>query len=180
MLSLTLLSTFASSFIWGINTLFLLDAGLTITRGIHGKRILYRRTSHLRNPDRHRRRHTRPANFISPRNRDAVCNDHRVSLALADQGAVLGVGGRVGVTRTRIYFLQRRDGGVAGRRTQGCRFKKELDGVFAKGSIAAGIAMLTGTVAGGLVAQYTNLGVPYVMRIVALGPDVLDRGISDA
>src|SRR4026209_412802 len=30
-ISLTLLSTFASSFIWGINTLFLLDAGLTIT-----------------------------------------------------------------------------------------------------------------------------------------------------
>src|SRR6186997_2296841 len=29
--TLTLLSTFASSFIWGINTLFLLDAGLTIT-----------------------------------------------------------------------------------------------------------------------------------------------------
>src|SRR5687767_8579270 len=29
--SLTLLSTFASSFIWGINTLFLLDAGLGIT-----------------------------------------------------------------------------------------------------------------------------------------------------
>src|SRR6187200_1914680 len=31
-LSLTLLSTFASSFIWGINTLFLLDAGLSITQ----------------------------------------------------------------------------------------------------------------------------------------------------
>src|SRR2546423_8469442 len=30
--TLTLLSTFASSFIWGINTLFLLDAGLTITQ----------------------------------------------------------------------------------------------------------------------------------------------------
>src|SRR5712692_2847835 len=30
--TLTLLSTFASSFIWGINTLFLLDAGLTITK----------------------------------------------------------------------------------------------------------------------------------------------------
>ena len=28
---LTVLSTFASSFIWGINTLFLLDAGLSIT-----------------------------------------------------------------------------------------------------------------------------------------------------
>jgi MFS family permease len=31
-LVLTLLSTFASSFIWGINTLFLLDAGLSITQ----------------------------------------------------------------------------------------------------------------------------------------------------
>jgi len=31
-LALTLLSTLAASFIWGINTLFLLDAGLTITQ----------------------------------------------------------------------------------------------------------------------------------------------------
>ena len=30
--ALTLLSTLASSFIWGINTLFLLDAGLSVTR----------------------------------------------------------------------------------------------------------------------------------------------------
>src|SRR5437667_9696820 len=30
--ALTLLSTFASSFIWGINTLFLLDAGLSVTQ----------------------------------------------------------------------------------------------------------------------------------------------------
>ena len=30
--TLTLLSTFASSFIWGINTLFLLDAGLSVTQ----------------------------------------------------------------------------------------------------------------------------------------------------
>ena len=30
--TLTLLSTFASSLIWGINTLFLLDAGLSVTR----------------------------------------------------------------------------------------------------------------------------------------------------
>jgi predicted MFS family arabinose efflux permease len=43
-----------------------------------------------------------------------------------------------------------------------------LDDVFAKGSVASGIAMLTGTVAGGLVAQFTNLGVPYIMRIAAL------------
>jgi MFS family permease len=47
-------------------------------------------------------------------------------------------------------------------------YKGELDPVFAKGSIASGIAMLTGTIAGGVVAQFTNLGVPYIMRIVAL------------
>lgn len=48
------------------------------------------------------------------------------------------------------------------------KYKGELDSVFAKGSIASGVAMLTGTVAGGLVAQFSNLGVPYIMRIVAL------------
>ena len=32
--ALKLLSTFASSFIWGINTLFLLDAGLGIAQAI--------------------------------------------------------------------------------------------------------------------------------------------------
>src|SRR5204863_7256753 len=52
-------------------------------------------------------------------------------------------------------------------------YEGELDRVFAKGSIATGAAMLTGTVAGGVVAQYTNLGVPYVMRIVALGATFL-------
>jgi predicted MFS family arabinose efflux permease len=52
-------------------------------------------------------------------------------------------------------------------------FKESLDGVFAKGAIATGVAMLTGTVAGGLVAQFTNLGVPYMMRIVALAATFL-------
>ena len=46
-------------------------------------------------------------------------------------------------------------------------YKDDLDSAFAKGSIATGIAMLTGTLAGGLVAQLTNLGVPYLMRLAA-------------
>jgi hypothetical protein len=53
------------------------------------------------------------------------------------------------------------------------KYKESLGGVFAKGAIATGVAMLTGTVAGGLVAQFTNLGVPYVMRIVALAATFL-------
>ena len=35
--------------------------------------------------------------------------------------------------------------------------------------MVAGAAMLTGSVAGGLIAQATNLGVPYVIRSVLLG-----------
>jgi predicted MFS family arabinose efflux permease len=40
--------------------------------------------------------------------------------------------------------------------------------VFAKGQIVAGAAMLSGSVLGGLVAQWTNLGVPYLLRGLAL------------
>jgi predicted MFS family arabinose efflux permease len=44
-----------------------------------------------------------------------------------------------------------------------------LDAVFGRGQIATGAAMLTGSVAGGFIAQVTNLGVPYVIRSVVLG-----------
>ena len=47
-------------------------------------------------------------------------------------------------------------------------FTGRLDSVFAKGEIVGGVAMLTGSVAGGYIAQITNLGVPYVVRIVVL------------
>lgn len=49
------------------------------------------------------------------------------------------------------------------------KYDGNLDDVFAKGSIASGFAMLTGTVTGGVVAQYANLGVPYILRVIALG-----------
>jgi MFS family permease len=47
-------------------------------------------------------------------------------------------------------------------------FKGNLESVFAKGQIVAGAAMLSGSVLGGLVAQWTNLGVPYILRALAL------------
>jgi hypothetical protein len=43
-----------------------------------------------------------------------------------------------------------------------------LEMVFARGEIVEGIAMLGGSVAGGLIAQATNLGVPYALRAVCL------------
>ncbi len=39
-----------------------------------------------------------------------------------------------------------------------------MEKVFARGQVVAGVAMLSGSLAGGLVAQLTNLGVPYIVR----------------
>src|SRR5687767_4570017 len=47
-------------------------------------------------------------------------------------------------------------------------FIGELDSVFARGQIVSGVAMLTGSVAGGFIAQQASLGVPFVLRGVIL------------
>lgn len=43
-----------------------------------------------------------------------------------------------------------------------------LDEVLARGEIVEGAAMLLGSVAGGLIAQATSLGVPYALRAIVL------------
>src|SRR5215510_1515180 len=43
-------------------------------------------------------------------------------------------------------------------------FRGDLDAVFARGQIAQGTAMLAGSVAGGFIAQRAGLGVPFVLR----------------
>jgi MFS family permease len=47
-------------------------------------------------------------------------------------------------------------------------FTGELDTVFARGQIVSGFAMLVGSVAGGFIAQAWSLGVPFVLRGVVL------------
>src|ERR1051325_6562290 len=46
-------------------------------------------------------------------------------------------------------------------------FEKELDGVFARASIVASVAMITGTILGGVLGQL-NLSIPYLARTLAL------------
>jgi MFS family permease len=43
-----------------------------------------------------------------------------------------------------------------------------LEEVFARGQVVSGVAMLTGSVAGGVIARATTLGVPFVLRGVVL------------
>ena len=47
-------------------------------------------------------------------------------------------------------------------------YEGRLDEVLAKGEIVEGVAMLTGAVAGGYLAQVSNLGTPYMVRVVIL------------
>ncbi len=44
----------------------------------------------------------------------------------------------------------------------------DLETVFGRAQVAAGIAMLTGSVMGGVVAQFTDLGTPYLLRAALL------------
>ena len=44
------------------------------------------------------------------------------------------------------------------------KFKGKLEDVFAKGQIVGGVAMLIGSICGGLIAQYSNISIPYYLR----------------
>ena len=47
-------------------------------------------------------------------------------------------------------------------------FQGPLESVLGRGQMVAGVAMLGGSVLGGVVAQVTNLGVPFLMRVAVL------------
>jgi MFS family permease len=171
--SLTLLSTFASSFIWGINTLFLLDAGLSITKAFAANafftagEVLFEIPTGVVADTRGRRTSFLLGTatlFITTLAYLWLWKTHGPFWAWATVSMLLGLGFTFFSGATEAWL-------VDGLKAAG--FKEALDGVFAKGAIATGIAMLTGTVAGGLVAQFTNLGVPYMMRIVALAATFL-------
>src|ERR671931_2692011 len=47
-------------------------------------------------------------------------------------------------------------------------FTGAMESVFGRGQVVVGAAMLGGSVAGGFIAQLTNLGVPFVLRGIIL------------
>jgi MFS family permease len=165
---LTFLSTLAASFIWGINTLFLLDAGLSITRAFAANAfftagqvlfevptgvvadVLGRRVSYLLGS---------ATLFVSTLLYLLLWRVHGPFLAWALVSILLGLGFTFFSGATEAWL-------VDGLKSAG--YEGTLDAAFARGQIATGIAMLTGTLTGGVVAQATNLGVPYVLRSAAL------------
>lgn len=167
-LTLLLCNTLAASLIWGINTLFLLDAGLTNTEAFAANAFF-------------------TAGFVIfeiPTGVVADLRGRRASYLLgvltlvlstllyllmwyvtapfwawALSSMLLGLGFTFFSGAVEAWLVDAlADSG----------FKEKLESVLAKGEIVEGAAMLAGSVAGGLIAQATNLGVPYILRAVLL------------
>lgn len=172
-LLLTLLSTLAASFIWGINTLFLLDAGLSNTQAFAANAFFA----------------AGQVIFEVPTGVVADVRGRRVSY-------LLGAATLLVSTLLYLYMWQTGaafwgwafasmfiglgftffSGAVEAWLVDALNFTKydgNLESVFAKGQTVAGVAMLLGSVAGGFIAQATNLGVPYIVRAAILGVTLL-------
>jgi MFS family permease len=167
-LVLMLFNTLAASFIWGINTLFLLDAGLSATAAFTANALFTagmvlfevptgvvadtwgRRTSYLLGS---------VTLAVSTALYWLAWQMEAPFWAWAVTSALLGLGFTFfsGATEAWLVDALKYTG-----------FKGNLESVFAKGQIVSGAAMLSGSVVGGLVAQWTNLGVPYILRALAL------------
>jgi MFS family permease len=168
-LTLTVVSTGASSMIWGINTLFLLDAGLSVGEAFAANAfftvgmVLFevptgviadtvgRRASYLLGA---------ATLFGSTLLYLLLWQTSAPFAAWAGASILLGLGFTFFSGATEAWLVD----GLAATGYDG-----SLESAFAKGQIASGIAMMVGTVTGGVLAQTTNLGVPYVVRAVLLG-----------
>lgn len=167
--TLTLLATFASSFIWGINTLFLLDAGLSVTEAFAANafftvgQVLFEVPTGVVADTKGRRASYLFGSatlFVSTLLYLWLWRVGGPFWAWAVVSVALGLGFSFFSGATEAWLV---DG------LKATKYEGTLESAFARGQVAGGVAMLTGTVAGGVVAQYTNLGVPYLLRAAALG-----------
>jgi MFS family permease len=167
-LVLTLFNTLAASFIWGINTLFLLDAGLSATAAFAANALFTAGMVLFEVPtgvvaDTWGRRASYLLGSVTLALSTALYwlawRMEAPFWAWAATSALLGLGFTFFSGATEAWLVDA---------LKFTGFKGNLESVFAKGQIVGGVAMLSGSVAGGLVAQWTNLGVPYILRAVAL------------
>ncbi|GAB2716779.1 MFS transporter [Arthrobacter bambusae] len=167
-LTLTLGNTLAASFIWGINTLFLLDAGLSNLEAFAANAFF---TAGM-------------VVFEVPTGVVADGWGRRISFLL---GTVTLAGS------TYLYYLLWQlsapflwwavvsvllglgftffSGAVEAWLVDALRFtgyEGGLETVLGRGQMVSGAAMLAGSVAGGVIAQATNLGVPFLIRVGVL------------
>ena len=167
-LVLTLCNTLAASFIWGINTLFLLDAGLSATAAFAANALFTAGMVLFEVPtgvvaDTWGRRASYLLGSVTLAISTALYwlawQMEAPFWAWAVTSALLGLGFTFFSGATEAWLVDA---------LKFTGFKGNLESVFAKGQIVGGAAMLSGSVLGGLVAQWTNLGVPYLLRGLTL------------
>jgi len=167
-LTLLLGNTLAASFIWGINTIFLLDAGLSnleafaanafFTAGM----VLFEVPTGIVADTVGRR-----ASYLLGTVTLTVSTLLYVLLwqvgapfwQWAGVSMLLGLGFTFFSGAVEAWLVDA---------LAATGFTGELESVFGRGQVVTGAAMLTGSVAGGFIAQQTSLGVPFVLRGLVL------------
>jgi MFS family permease len=165
---LTAGNTLAASLIWGINTIFLLDAGLTNFEAFAANACFTAGMVLFEIPtgivaDRWGRR----VSFLCGTLTLATTTGLYVLLWQlrstfvwwAIVSALLGLGFTFFSGATEAWLVDA---------LTATRFDGQLEGVFARGQVVIGAMTLSGSVAGGFLAQLTNLGIPYVARAAIL------------
>ena len=112
------LYTLSAAAIWGVNTLFLLDAGAELLRGLRRECRVLGRHGRVRGADRRRRGHARAPRLLPPLRRGARRDDAALRRARGDRSGRRGVRRRLGRDGARVHVLLGGDGGVARRRAR--------------------------------------------------------------
>jgi MFS family permease len=160
--------TLAASLIWGINTIFLLDAGLTNFEAFVANACFTAGMLIFEIPTGIVADHWgRRASFLCGTLTLAVTTTLYVLLWQLRSGFVWWalVSALIGLGFT--FFTGATDAWLVDALSV-CRFVGHLEGVFSRGQVIAGALTLVGSLAGGYLAQLTNLGVPYLVRVAIL------------
>ena len=145
--------------------------------GVRGERVLHRRAGPVRGPDRRRRRHAGPAVLV-PARRRRRCSSRRCctwSCGRSSAGCWAGRSPRScsGSASRSSPARPRRGWSTRSRRPAS---PATLESVFARAQIVTGVGdARPARSLGGVVAQATNLGVPYLLRAAMLGVTFVDR-----
>jgi MFS family permease len=162
---LTAGTTLAASLIWGINTIFLLDAGLTNFEAFAANACFTAGMVIFEIPTGVVADHWgRRASFLCGTLTLAVTTALYVLLWQLRSGFVWWalVSALIGLGFT--FFSGATDAWLVDA-LSACQFEGHLEGVFSRAQVIAGALTLGGSVAGGYLAQLTNLGVPYLVRV---------------
>jgi MFS family permease len=168
-LTLTLLTTFSASFIWGVNTLFLLDAGLDNAQAFAANaffsagQVLFEVPTGVVADTRGRRFSFllgAATLLLSTLLYLYMWETHAPFIGWALASVLLGLGFTFFSGATEAWLVDA---------LTATGYTGNLESVFGRATSVGGFAMLVGSVTGGVIAQVTNLGVPYLLRAAFLG-----------